>query len=802
MFSAIGRSQIGVGPWVQRIVRGRSGRFARLFGLAWLAALVLLAVAGSVAAYAATPTVTGVSPDTGPPAGGTPVTIRGTGFAVGKSATHFTFGYEAEAAAVECTTTTECTATSPEMSTEDFGIVDVTATVENVASSPTVEDQFEYYGLYLLGDEGRLRVGDELYAARGEVSARETSTCVAGVGAEVLSNGEVTDELKVQTEHFFSCDTQQFFGDLPFSFGLRLGADGSATIEGPMGVRTRSACIYEGDRLGGSVEPGGGLSIHLGGTFTLVEEEEPGAECPATESVSMTLFAERDFGEYIGAARPTVTGLSPGGGPEAGGTSVTITGAGLGEASAVKFGSADAASFTVTSPSSITAVSPPGEGTVAVTVTSPRGAGTAGGTGDEFTYGPAVSGVEPDHGPRAGGTSVTITGVNLDEASAVTFGATPAASFTVLSPTSVTAVAPAGTGMVDVTVNTPEGTSPTGAQDRFSYDVPPPTITEISPATGPEAGGTAIIVSGTDFTGATGVKFGATNATSFTVNSDTSLTAVSPGGTGTVHVSVTTPNGTSTNDAPDRFTYQPPAAPEFGRCLKQATKSLSNFDSAKCTKTASEDAGTEAEKLKKGNYQWFPGVVNNKFTTKMTAATIATIESVGGMKISCTGETSGGEYVTGGTNKDVGGVVIQFSGCETHLGKCNSPGKGEGKITTAALEGALGVEKVGTKTPLNDTVALDLHAPAGEDVAKISCGSLPVVIRGSVLHKVAANAMKLTATEKFTAAKGKQKPEHFAGGVPGEHILEMNSGNGFEQTGLTMAETVTNEEKVEASTVN
>src|SRR6202041_214020 len=112
-------------------------------------------------------------------------------------------------------------------------------------------------------------------------------------------------------------------------------------------------------------------------------------------------------------------------------------------------------------------------------------------------YGPAVSGIEPNHGPRAGGTSVTITGVNLDEASAVTFGGTPAASFTVLSPTSVTAVSPAGTGMVDVTVTTPEGTSPTGARDRFSYDVPPPTITEISPANGPEAGGTAITVSGT-----------------------------------------------------------------------------------------------------------------------------------------------------------------------------------------------------------------------------------------------------------------------------------------------------------------
>ena len=244
-------------------------------------------------------------------------------------------------------------------------------------------------------------------------------------------------------------------------------------------------------------------------------------------------------------------------------------------------------------------------------------------------------------------------------------------------------------------------------------------------------------------------------------------------------------------------------APEFGRCLKQATKSLSNFDSAKCVKLASEDAGTEAENLKKGNFQWFPGVVNNKFTTKMNSGTIFVLETIGGTKITCTGETSGGEYVTGSSNKEVAGVVMQFTGCETHLGKCNSPGKGEGKISTAALEGVLGVEKVGSNPPRNDTLALELHAPAGEDVAKISCGSLPVVIRGSVLHKVAANAMKLTATEKLTASRGKQKPEHFAGGLPGEHILESSTNGGpFEQTGLTITTVLTNEEKVEASTVN
>ncbi|HWG08697.1 MAG TPA: hypothetical protein VN672_06785 [Solirubrobacteraceae bacterium] len=241
--------------------------------------------------------------------------------------------------------------------------------------------------------------------------------------------------------------------------------------------------------------------------------------------------------------------------------------------------------------------------------------------------------------------------------------------------------------------------------------------------------------------------------------------------------------------------------PEFGRCLKQATKSLSNFDNAKCVKLASEDTGNEEEKLKKGNYQWFSGVVKAKFTTKLKEGTLVTLESVAGTKIVCTGETSSGEY-TG--PKTVGGVLIVFKGCEVGGNKCNSTGRATGEVATATLEGLLGVEKVGTNTPLNDTLAIELHAPAGQNFVEFTCGGLlSEVVRGSVLHKVAANAMKLTITEKFVASKGIQKPDHFAFGAPGEHILELsNSGSPFEQLGLSLATILSNEEKVEASTVN
>jgi hypothetical protein len=239
-------------------------------------------------------------------------------------------------------------------------------------------------------------------------------------------------------------------------------------------------------------------------------------------------------------------------------------------------------------------------------------------------------------------------------------------------------------------------------------------------------------------------------------------------------------------------------APEFGRCLKVTPKSLSNYNSAKCVQLASEGAGTEAEKLSKGNYQWFPGVVKTKFTTAMKAATIATLETVGGTKITCTNETSTGEYLN---TKEIGKMVAHFTGCEVSKLKCESAGKpGEGVINTSPLGGPIGFETIVVPAS-KDHLANELHSEAG-NVAEFVCGGLPVVVKGSVLHKITANAMKLTATEKFTASKGHQKPEHFAGGSAKEHILESNTNGGpFEQAGQTITSILTNEEKVEANSV-
>jgi alpha-tubulin suppressor-like RCC1 family protein len=167
-----------------------------------------------------------------------------------------------------------------------------------------------------------------------------------------------------------------------------------------------------------------------------------------------------------------------------------------------------------------------------------------------------VSEVSPARGTPLGGTTVSITGSNFSEVSAVEFGSVDAASYTVNSESSITAVAPAGTGTVNVTVETRAGVSLSTTADNFTYG---PTIAGLQPSSGPAGGGTSVTITGSGFTGATAVSFGSNAAASFTVNSDGSITAVTPAGRGTVEVGVTTPDGsTTTVNGSEEFSYEAP----------------------------------------------------------------------------------------------------------------------------------------------------------------------------------------------------------------------------------------------------
>jgi hypothetical protein len=99
----------------------------------------------------------------------------------------------------------------------------------------------------------------------------------------------------------------------------------------------------------------------------------------------------------------------------------------------------------------------------------------------------------------------------------------------------------------------------TGLGSPINYP-PLPTVTSVSPSSGPPTGGTAVTVTGTGFVaGSTTVDFGSSLATGVSVSSPDQLSATSPVGTsGEVNVTVTTPIGTSATGSSDEFAYTSP----------------------------------------------------------------------------------------------------------------------------------------------------------------------------------------------------------------------------------------------------
>ena len=81
-----------------------------------------------------------------------------------------------------------------------------------------------------------------------------------------------------------------------------------------------------------------------------------------------------------------------------------------------------------------------------------------------------------------------------------------------------------------------------------------PTINDVSPANGPNSGGTTIVILGTNFTGTSRVQVGGINATRFEVLGDRTITAVTPAGAvGLATVTVTTAGGTATRAGAFRY---------------------------------------------------------------------------------------------------------------------------------------------------------------------------------------------------------------------------------------------------------
>jgi hypothetical protein len=182
-------------------------------------------------------------------------------------------------------------------------------------------------------------------------------------------------------------------------------------------------------------------------------------------------------------------------------------------------------------------------------------------------------------GAVGGGTTITLTGDNLDSATGVVIGGIAATGVTVVArvgsrgATTVTAVTPArASSLVDVAVTTSTKTVTSSA--AFRYGLAAPTIAGVSPSSGPLAGGTTITITGAELTGTTNVTVGGVPATGVTVVNATTVTAVTPAhAAGLVAVALATPGGAVA--AAGAFTYaNPVVAAAAATTTKTKTKTL------------------------------------------------------------------------------------------------------------------------------------------------------------------------------------------------------------------------------------
>ncbi|MCE5252913.1 MAG: IPT/TIG domain-containing protein [Actinomycetia bacterium] len=270
--------------------------------------------------------------------------------------------------------------------------------------------------------------------------------------------------------------------------------------------------------------------------------------------------------------KPVIDEITPAVGDPKGGYEIVITGTGFTPDVKVYWdGDAlDSDEFTVDNPTRITVTVPKGEDGDSVDVMVENDEGES--NEEEFEYNgdmPYVTSISPTAGDADGGDTVYITGLNFptDKNDLTVYFGTQEVDedITALTATKITVKAPAPleasddvTEVVDVSVETDEGTSPNTPADDYSYGRA--RIESIEPDTGDTDGGTVVTITGTGFVKGITVYFGSTtvDAGNVTLISPTEIRVIAPPGEDgdEVLVKVKNAEGTSKDsDSDDEFTY-------------------------------------------------------------------------------------------------------------------------------------------------------------------------------------------------------------------------------------------------------
>ena len=506
--------------------------------------------------YTAAFGVTGISPSSGPTAGGVTAIISGSGFQAGATVT---FG--GVPATIVNTAATQLTVTTPPGS-----VGTVTVTVVNPGgTSQSLVNAYTYTNILTVS---------AVSPASGP-SSGGTSVTISGVafqaGAMVFFGGAGATSVSVVNATTIQATTPaHFIGsvDVMVSQGGKSATlTGGYTFVGTLSILSVAPSTGGAGSLvifnGSGFQPG--VTVSFGGApsgqVNFINSSQISAIAPAHANGVVNVVVVNGDGQVVTLTNAftyaplSVSSIQPNSGVLTGNDMVTISGTTFQAGATVTFGGVPALSVSVVSSTEITAVTPPmgAPGLVGVVVQNPGGA-TASGT---FTYLPpvTVTGVAPGSGTASGGSSVIVTGTNFQAGSTVLFGGFAASSVVFNSSTQLTVTTPPHpAGTVDVQVSTPNGLE--GTLTNGYIFTPAVFVGSVTPASGPIAGGTTVTVSGGSFVSGAKVLFGGVQSPSVTFISAGQLQAVTPAGAGTVSVAVVNPDLSSSTLA-SAFTYVP-----------------------------------------------------------------------------------------------------------------------------------------------------------------------------------------------------------------------------------------------------
>lgn len=486
------------------------------------------------------PTIAGISPPTGPLVGGTAATITGTGFDLGG----VTVDFGGEPGIVTAVTATSIEVTTP---AHDPGPVIVTV-MNTDGQAATISGAFRY-----LGPPPTLA---QISPATGPTTGATTVTLIGtnfAAGATVTIGGRAAPGVTVTNSTTATAVTP--WGVVGAEDVVFTNADGqSASLvdeytytqappptiasvspsNGTNGGGTQVTITGTGFAPGATVRFGNSAAtgVTVVNATTLRVASAPGTvgqtvAVRVTNPDSQTATRAAAF-TYVNAPAPTAISSSPTSGPQAGGTIVTILGTNFLPGLTVNFGSAPGTVVSVAS-NSITVMSPAAASAtkVDVTVVNPDGKSSRLAGAFNYTKPPTLTKVAPDSGSTAGGTSITITGTGFVEGMDVLLNGVHATDIEVKSASSATALTPPGyLGAATVLVRLPDGQA-ASLPAAFVYQAPP-RVTSVTPVTGPDTGGTSLVILGSGFGAGARVFLGEVEATEVAVESATRITAVAP----------------------------------------------------------------------------------------------------------------------------------------------------------------------------------------------------------------------------------------------------------------------------------